>query len=82
MKRVRVPSQALRAFTSLFTFISNLSGLFAKAKPSATPTPSKASTLYTSSAITALDQLTALDICKTKDVTTRSSGNNGFPRPA
>jgi len=54
----------------------------AKAKPSATPTPSKASTLYTSSAITALDQLTALDICKTKDVTTRSSGNNGFPRPA
>ena len=54
----------------------------AKAKPSATPTPSKASTLYTSSAITALDQLTALDICKTKDVSTRSSGNNGFPRPA
>jgi M6 family metalloprotease-like protein len=54
----------------------------AKAKPSATPAPSKASTLYTSSAITALDQLTALDICKTKDVTTRSSGNNGFPRPA
>ena len=54
----------------------------AKAKPSATPAPSKASTLYTSSAITALDQLTALDICKTKDVSTRSSGNNGFPRPA
>lgn len=52
------------------------------AKPSATPTPSKASTLHTSSTITALDQLTALDICKTRDVSTRSSGNNGFPRPA
>jgi len=53
-----------------------------KAKASPSPTPSKVSTLHTSNLITASDQLTALDICKTKDVTTRSSGNNGFPRPA
>jgi M6 family metalloprotease-like protein len=52
-----------------------------KAKASPSPTPSKASTLHLSNLITATDQLTALDICKTKDVTTRSSGNNGFPRP-
>jgi M6 family metalloprotease-like protein len=51
-------------------------------KAKASPSPSNASTLHTSSLITALDQLTALDICKTKDVTSRSSGNNGFPRPA
>jgi len=53
-----------------------------KAKASPSPTPSKVSTLHTSNLITASDQLTALDICKTKDVTTRNSGNNGFPRPA
>ena len=52
-----------------------------KAKASPSPTPSKVSTLHLSSLITATDQLTALDICKTKDVSTRSSGNNGFPRP-
>ena len=53
-----------------------------KAKASPSPTPGKASTLYASPLITPADQLAALDICKTKDVTTRSSGNNGFPRPA
>jgi len=45
-----------------------------KAKASPSPTPSKVSTLHTSNLITASDQLTALDICKTKDVTTRNSG--------
>ena len=51
-------------------------------KAKASPSPSKASTLHTSSAITAADKLTALEVCKTKDLTTRNSGNNGFPRPA
>ena len=51
-------------------------------KAKASPSPSKVSTLHTSSAITAADKLTALEICKTKDLTTRNSGNNGFPRPA
>ena len=51
------------------------------AAPAATPTPVKPSNLNTSSSITPTTKLTSLDTCKTKDLTTRSSGNNGFPRP-
>jgi len=53
----------------------------AKAKSAPSPTPSKEIDLSASALITPVDQLTLLDICKTADVSTRSSGNNGFPRP-
>jgi M6 family metalloprotease-like protein len=49
--------------------------------PVATPTPTKANNLSSNSSITPYANLTNLSICKTKDLTTRSSGNNGFPRP-
>jgi M6 family metalloprotease-like protein len=49
--------------------------------PTPTPTPVKPSNLNTNSSITPTTKLTSLDTCKTKDLTTRSSGNNGFPRP-
>ena len=46
-----------------------------------TPTPTLPSNLNTRSEITPISGLTDLAICKTTDVTTRSSGSNGFPRP-
>jgi M6 family metalloprotease-like protein len=46
-----------------------------------TPTPTKPSNLNKNSAITPSTELTSLNFCKTKDLSTRSSGNNGFPRP-
>ena len=53
--------------------------------PSPTPSPSPTATppndLNTNSAITSANDLTSLTVCKTRDLTTRSSGNNGFPRP-
>jgi M6 family metalloprotease-like protein len=51
------------------------------ATPNPTPTPTKPSNLNTNSAITPSSELTDLNVCKTRDLTTRSSGNNGFPRP-
>ena len=49
--------------------------------PTTTPTPTKPSNLISNSAITPLGELTNVSVCRTKDVSTRSSGNNGFPRP-
>ena len=49
--------------------------------PTPTPTPTLPSNLGTRSEITPISGLTDLAICKTADVTTRSSGSNGFPRP-
>jgi len=53
--------------------------------PSPTPSPSPTATppndLNTNSAITSANDLTSLTVCKTRDLTTRSNGNNGFPRP-
>lgn len=53
--------------------------------PSPTPSPSPTATppndLNTNSTITSANDLTSLTVCKTRDLTTRSSGNNGFPRP-
>ena len=53
--------------------------------PTTTPTPApsatKPSNLNRNSAITPATELTSLNVCKTKDLSTRSSGNNGFPRP-
>jgi M6 family metalloprotease-like protein len=49
--------------------------------PTPTPTPTKPSNLNKNSAITPSTELTSLNFCKTKDLSTRSSGNNGFPRP-
>jgi len=46
-----------------------------------TPTPTKPNNLSTNSAITKSSELTDLAICKTRDLSTRSAGNNGFPRP-
>ena len=37
--------------------------------------------MNSNSSITSQSNLTNLDVCKTRDLTTRSSGNNGFPRP-
>ena len=51
--------------------------------PTTTPAPTatKPSNLNRNSAITPATELTTLNVCKTKDLSTRSSGNNGFPRP-
>jgi len=49
--------------------------------PTPTPTPAKPSNLSSNSAITQFTELTNLAVCRTRDLTTRSSGNNGFPRP-
>ncbi|MEO0016648.1 MAG: hypothetical protein RL589_1129 [Actinomycetota bacterium] len=49
--------------------------------PTPTPTPTLPSDLSTRSEITPISGLSDLAICKTSDVTTRSSGSNGFPRP-
>lgn len=49
--------------------------------PTPTPTPTKPRDLNTSNEITPISGLSDLLICKTTDLTTRSSGNNGFPRP-
>ena len=49
--------------------------------PTPTPTPTKPSNLNTNTAIARTNELTSLNVCKTKDLSTRSSGNNGFPRP-
>jgi M6 family metalloprotease-like protein len=49
--------------------------------PTPTPTPTKPSNLSSNSAITQSAELTNLAVCKTRDLTNRSSGNNGFPRP-
>ena len=46
-----------------------------------TPAPTKPSNLNTNTAIARTNELTSLNVCKTKDLSTRSSGNNGFPRP-
>ena len=61
--------------------IWNKGVVITKTKSAASPTPSKEIDLSASALITPVDLLTPLDICKTADVTTRSSGNNGFPRP-
>lgn len=50
-------------------------------EPTPTPTPTKPRDLNTSNEITPINELSDLSICKTTDLTTRSSGNNGFPRP-
>ena len=49
--------------------------------PTPAPTATKPSNLNRNSAITPATELTTLKVCKTKDLSTRSSGNNGFPRP-
>ena len=49
--------------------------------PTPAPTATKPSNLNRNSAITPATELTTLNVCKTKDLSTRSSGNNGFPRP-
>ena len=49
--------------------------------PTPTPTPTKPSNINTNTAIARTNELTSLNVCKTKDLSTRSSGNNGFPRP-
>lgn len=49
--------------------------------PTPAPTATKPSNLNRNSAITPATELTSLNVCKTKDLSTRSSGNNGFPRP-
>lgn len=49
--------------------------------PTPTPSPTKQSNLNINGAITPLNELTNLNICKTRDLSMRSSGNNGFPRP-
>ena len=46
-----------------------------------TAAPAKPDNLNINSAITPIANLTSLDVCRTSDVSTRSSGNNGFPRP-
>jgi M6 family metalloprotease-like protein len=50
-------------------------------EPTPTPTQMKPSNLSTDSSITASSDLTNLSVCKTTDLTTRSGGRNGFPRP-
>ena len=49
--------------------------------PTPAPTATKPSNLNTNTAIARTNELTSLNVCKTKDLSTRSSGNNGFPRP-
>jgi hypothetical protein len=49
--------------------------------PTPPPTPTKPNNLNTNSSIASLGALTNVSVCKTRDLTTRSSGNNGFPRP-
>ena len=49
--------------------------------PTSTPTPTLPSDLNTRSEITPTVALSDLAICRTSDLTTRSSGSNGFPRP-
>ena len=49
--------------------------------PTPAPTATKPSNLNRNSAITPATELTTLNVCKTKDLSTRSSGTNGFPRP-
>ena len=49
--------------------------------PTPAPTTTKPSNLNRNSAITPATELISLNVCKTKDLSTRSSGNNGFPRP-
>jgi len=49
--------------------------------PTPTPTPTLPSDLSTRSEITPTAALSDVAVCKTPDLTTRSSGSNGFPRP-
>jgi M6 family metalloprotease-like protein len=51
------------------------------ALPTPTPTPTLPSDLSTRSEITPTATLSDVAICRTPDLTTRSSGSNGFPRP-
>lgn len=49
--------------------------------PTASTTPTKPSDLSSRSEVTPTSALSTLALCKTADVTTRSNGSNGFPRP-